>query len=161
MRVVIEAIPAVPFGGYAVGLEGLLRGWDRLEDDDEVHLLPAPVFRISADGKKMTLATDDFVYPNGLCFSPYEKLLYVNCSRERLIRVYDVKAGGSLGKARLFYRYDSPERGVPDGMKCDREGNVYCTGPGGIYVHDPAGKVLVRIKTPGHHPTNVAWGDDD
>ena len=47
-------------------------------------------------------------------------------------------------------------------MKCDVEGNVYCTGPGGIYVHDTAGKVLVRIRTPGHHPpTNFAWGDDD
>jgi gluconolactonase len=46
-------------------------------------------------------------------------------------------------------------------MKCDVEGNVYCTGPGGIYVHSPAGKVLARIKTPGHHPTNIAWGDDD
>jgi gluconolactonase len=109
----------------------------------------------------MTLVTDDFVYPNGLCFSPDEKLLYVNCSRERLIRVYDVKSDGSVGKARLFYQYTGPERGVPDGMKCDVDGNVWCTGPGGIFVHDPAGKVLARIKTPGHHPTNFAWGDDD
>jgi gluconolactonase len=46
-------------------------------------------------------------------------------------------------------------------MKCDVEGNVYCTGPGGIYVHDAAGRVLARMKTPGHHPTNIAWGDDD
>ena len=119
------------------------------------------VFRISPDGKAMTLVAEDNVYPNGLCFSPDEKLLYVNCSRERLIRVYDVKPGGTLGPARIFHRYLSPERGVPDGMKCDVEGNVYCTGPGGIYVHDPAGKVLARLKTPGHHPTNIAWGDDD
>lgn len=120
-----------------------------------------PVYRISPDGKKMTVATDEFVYPNGLCFSPDEKLLYINCSRERLIRVYDVKPGGTLGKGRLFYQYSSPERGVPDGMKCDTEGNVYCTGPGGIFVHDPSGKVLARIRTPGHHPTNFSWGDDD
>jgi gluconolactonase len=121
-----------------------------------------PVFRIAPDGKKMTLVTDEIVYPNGLCFSPDEKLLYVNCSRERLIRVYDVKPDGSCsGKGRLFYQYGGPERGVPDGMKCDIEGNVYCTGPGGIYVHDPSGKVLARIRTPGHHPTNFAWGDDD
>ena len=52
----------------------------------------------------MTLVADDNVYPNGLCFSPDEKLLYVNCSRERVIRVYDVKAGGSLGQARLFHQ---------------------------------------------------------
>jgi len=66
-----------------------------------------------------------------------------------------------VGKGRVFYQYSGPERGVPDGMKCDREGNVYCTGPGGIFVHDPSGKVLVRIRTTGHHPTNFAWGDDD
>ena len=120
-----------------------------------------PVYRISADGKQMTIVTDDFVYPNGLCFSPDEKLLYVNCSRERLIRGYDVQPDGTVGKGRLFHQYSGPERGVPDGIKCDVEGNVYCTGPGGIYIHDPDGKVLARIKTPGHHPTNMAWGDDD
>jgi gluconolactonase len=130
-------------------------------DDLQRYLDIQGVFRISPDGKAMTVATPGFIYPNGLCFSPDEKLLYVNCSRERLIRVYDVSPDGSLGKARLFHQYLSPERGVPDGMKCDVEGNVYCTGPGGIYVHDPAGKVLARIRTPGHHPTNIAWGDDD
>ena len=120
-----------------------------------------PVYRISPDGKKMTLVTDEFTYPNGLCFSPDEKLLYINDSRDRLIRVYDVKADGSVGKGRLFYQYTGPERGVPDGMKCDMKGNVWCTGPGGIFVHDPSGKVLARVRTPGHHPTNFSWGDDD
>ena len=59
-----------------------------------------PVYRISPDGKQISLMIDDIVYPNGLCFSPDEKLLYVNCSRERLIRVYDVKPGAAshLGK---------------------------------------------------------------
>jgi gluconolactonase len=142
-----------PHGGLLnVGMVG---------DDLQKYLDVQGVYRISPDGKKMTLVTADFVYPNGLCFSPDEKLLYVNCSRERLIRVYDVKGNGSVGKARLFHQYTSPERGVPDGMKCDSEGNVYCTGPGGIFVHDPSGKVIARIKTPGHHCTNIAWGDDD
>jgi len=130
-------------------------------DDLQRYLDNQPVFRISPDGKQMTIVTDDFVYPNGLCFSPDEKLLYVNCSRERLIRVYDVKPDGTLGKGRLFHQYTGPERGVPDGIKCDVEGNVYCTAPGGIYVHDTTGKVLARIKTPGHHATNIAFGDDD
>ncbi len=130
-------------------------------DDLQRVLDNQPVFRISPDGRKMTIVTDDFLYPNGLCFSPDEKLLYVNCSRERLIRAYDVKPDGSLGKGRLFHQYDGPERGVPDGLKCDIEGNVYCTAPGGIYVHEPSGKVLARIKTPGHHATNIAWGGDD
>jgi gluconolactonase len=142
-----------PVGGLLnVGMVG---------DDLQRYNDKQPVFRISPDGKQMTVATDEFVYPNGLCFSPDEKLLYINCSRERLIRVYDVKPDGTLGKGRLFYQYTGPERGVPDGLKCDSEGNVYCTAPGGIFIHDPSGKVLARIKTPGHHPTNIAWGDDD
>ena len=143
-----------PVGGlYNVGMVG---------DDMQRYLDNQPVFRISPDGKVMTIVADDLVYPNGLCFSPDEKLLYVNCSRERLIRVYEVKSDGSLSsKGRLFHQYTGPERGVPDGMKCDVDGNVWCTGPGGIFVHDTTGKILARIKTPGHHPTNFAWGDDD
>jgi len=141
-----------PGGLFNVGMVG---------HDLQRYLDTQPVFRISPDGKSMTIATEDFVYPNGLCFSPDEKLLYVNCSRERLIRAYDVKPDGTLGKGRLFHQYTGPERGVPDGMKCDVEGNVYCTAPGGIFVHDPSGKVLARIKTPGHHATNIAWGGDD
>ncbi|HWI15913.1 MAG TPA: SMP-30/gluconolactonase/LRE family protein [Burkholderiales bacterium] len=129
--------------------------------DVQRYLETQPVFRITPDGKTMTVITEDNVYPNGLCFSPDEKILYVNCSRERVIRAYDVQANGTVGKARVFYQYTGPERGVPDGMKCDVAGNVWCTAPGGIWVHDPSGKPIVRIKTPGHHPTNIAFGDDD
>jgi gluconolactonase len=144
-----------PVGGlYNVGM---------VHEDIQRYNDKQPVYRISPDGGQMSLMIDDIVYPNGLCFSPDEKLLYVNCSRERLIRVYDVKPGASshLGKGRLFYQYGGPERGVPDGMKCDIAGNVWCTGPGGIFVHDPSGKVLARVRTTGHHPTNFSWGDDD
>jgi gluconolactonase len=141
-----------PGGLFNVGMVGI---------DLQRYIDTQPVYRISPDGKKMTIVNEDSVYPNGLCFSPDEKLLYVNCSRERVIRVYDVKPDGSCGPARLFHQYTGPERGVPDGIKCDVEGNVYCTAPGGIYIHAPSGKILARIKTPGHHPTNIAWGDDD
>ena len=146
---------------YFTDPQGGLLNVGMVGEDLQKYLDIQGVFRIAPDGKAMALVTDEFVYPNGLCFSPDEKSLYVNCSRERLIRVYDVKPDGSVGNGRLFHRYLSPERGVPDGMKCDAEGNVYCTGPGGIYVHDPGGKVLARIKAPGHHPTNFAWGDGD
>jgi gluconolactonase len=129
--------------------------------DVQRYLETQPVFRITPDGKTMTVITEDNVYPNGLCFSPDEKMLYVNCSRERVIHAYDVNSDGTVGKARVFYQYTGPERGVPDGMKCDVAGNVWCTAPGGIWVHDPSGKPIVRIKTPGHHPTNIAFGDDD
>lgn len=130
-----------------------------VSDDLQKYLDVQPVFRIAPDGT-LSVVTDDFVYPNGLCFSPDEKLLYVNCTRERLIRVYDVKPDGSVGKGRLFHQYTGTERGVPDGMKVDIEGNVYCTGPGGIYVHDPQGNILARLKVPGH-PTNFCFGDND
>jgi gluconolactonase len=129
-------------------------------EDLQRYLEIQGVFRISPDGKEMTLVTADFVYPNGLCFSPDEKLLYINCSRERLIRVYEMEPDGSVKNGRVFFQYSGPERGNPDGMKCDVEGNVYCTGPGGIWVHDPSGKVLARLRIP-HHPTNFAFGDDD
>ena len=128
-------------------------------DDLQKYLDIQGVFRISPDGK-LSLVTADFVYPNGLCFSPDESLLYVNDSREQLIRAYDVRPDGSVGQSRLFHQYTSTERGVPDGIKVDIEGNVYCTGPGGIYIHDTDGNVLARLKVPGH-PTNFGWGDDD
>jgi len=141
-----------PGGMYNVGMVG---------PDIQRYIETQPVFRISPDGKDMTAAAEDNTYPNGLCFSPDEKILYVNDSRERVIRAYDVKPDGTLSKSRLFFKYEGPERGVPDGMKCDTAGNVWCTGPGGIWVHDPSGKTIVRIKTEGHHPTNFAFGDDD
>ena len=129
--------------------------------DLQRYIETQPVFRISPDGKDLSVVTEDFIYPNGLCFSPDEKILYVCCSRERLIRAYDVKADGSVGKGRVFHQYTGPERGVPDGMKCDVEGNVWLTGPGGIWVHDTSGKPICRIKTEGHHATNIAFGGDD
>jgi gluconolactonase len=128
-------------------------------DDLQRYLDYSGVFRISPDGK-MRLVNSEYVYPNGLCFSPDEKSIYVNCSRERLIRVYDVRPDGGLANGRLFYRYSGSERGNPDGMKCDVEGNVYCTGPGGIWIHSPDGGVLARLKM-GGHPTNFAFGDAD
>jgi gluconolactonase len=129
--------------------------------DVQRYLETQPVFRIAPDGKTLSVICEDNVYPNGLCFSPDEKILYVNCSRERVIRTYDVNANGTVSNSRIFYKYSGPERGVPDGIKCDVAGNVWCTAPGGIWVHDPSGNPIVRIKTPGHHATNIAFGDDD
>jgi gluconolactonase len=118
-----------------------------------------PVFRISPDGKT-TIAVKDFTYPNGLAFSADEKLLYINDTRENLIKVYDVNPDGSVKNGRLFAKLVGPEAGVADGMKIDVEGNVYCTGPAGIQVFSPEGKLLGRIKIPGH-TTNMGFGDDD
>ena len=129
--------------------------------DLQKYLDVQPVFRVAPDGSEIRIVTTDFVYPNGLCFSPDEKILYVNCSRERLIRAYDVLTDGGVGPGRLFHQYTHPDRGNPDGLKCDQEGNVYCTGPGGVWAHKPDGSVIGRLKTPGHHPTNICFGGDD
>ncbi len=118
------------------------------------------VFRLSPDGQEVSLVVEDCVYPNGLAFSPDELLLFVNDSRLGIIRMFDVRADGSVGPGRLFHKLSGSESGVADGMKVDIEGNVYCTGPGGIHIIDPNGKLLGRLKIPGHS-TNMAWGGDD
>ena len=118
------------------------------------------VYRLSPDGKTVTLAIADCVYPNGLCFTPDEKQLYVNDTRLGNIRIFDVHDDGTLGAGRLFHTLVGSEGGVADGMKVDVEGNVYCTGPGGVHVIAPDGKLLGRLRVPGHC-TNMGWGDDD
>lgn len=128
-------------------------------DDLQKYLDFQGVFRIAPDGV-VHLLTDEFVYPNGICLSPDESRLYVNDTRERLIRVYDLDAAGRVRNGRVFHRQTHPDPGIPDGMKCDAEGNLYTTGPGGIWVHGPDGAVLARLKVPGH-PGNFCFGDDD
>src|SRR5712664_3799301 len=102
----------------------------------------------------------DSPYPNGLAFTPDESVLYVNDTRLGEIRAYDMRPDGSCGPKRLFHKLAGSEPGIADGMKVDREGNVYCTGPGGIHVIGPDGKLLGRIRIP-DHCTNMAWGGDD
>ncbi len=105
-------------------------------EDMQRHLDIQGVFRLTPQGE-VELVVEDTVYPNGLCFSPDENILYVNDTRLGLIRAFDVNADGSVRNGRVFHKLTGSEPGVADGMKCDREGNVYCTGPGGIHVHGP------------------------
>ncbi len=129
-------------------------------EDVQRYLDFSGVFSIRPDGSKLAVAIPDVFYPNGLCFSPDEKLLYVNDSRFGLINVYPVRRDGSIGRGWLFYKAVGLETGIPDGMKCDSEGNVYCTGPGGIHVIAPDGRLLGRLRIP-DHTTNLGWGGDD
>ncbi|MFL9457218.1 MULTISPECIES: SMP-30/gluconolactonase/LRE family protein [Nostocales] len=118
------------------------------------------VYRLTPDGK-LTLLVNDFVRPNGIAFSPDEKKLYVNDSEKSHIRVFDIKSNGTLENGRIFAEQkDSSKQGVPDGMKVDVRGNVYSTGPGGVWVFSPSGKLLGKIDVP-EVSTNVAWGDRD
>jgi gluconolactonase len=120
------------------------------------------LFRLAPDGK-LHLESDDFDAPNGLCFSPDEKLLYVNDSARAHIRVFPVGSDGTLGKSRLFARRIGTGEfasGLVDGMKCDERGNVYVTGPRGIGVFSPAGQHLGVIGMP-EHAGNLNWGGRD
>ena len=121
------------------------------------------VYRVSADLGSMSLIIDDMVGPNGLAFSPDEKILYVNDSRRRHIRAYDLQANGTVAKqtSRVFADMGGPEPGVPDGMKVDTQGNIYTGGGGGLYIVDSKGKKLGRIVHGQPATTNVAFGGDD
>ena len=105
----------------------------------------------------------DLTRPNGLAFSPDEKYLYVAVSdpARKLWMRYDVNADGTVTNGRVFFDVTSrTEDGLPDGMKVDQQGNVYGTGPGGVWIVSPAGKHLGTIKPP-EVPANCAWGDAD
>ena len=116
------------------------------------------VHRIALDGG-VTAVARDFEYPNGLAFSPDETILYVSNTRTDMnIRAFDVQHDGSLTNGRIFADMSSGEPdGVPDGMKVDVDGRVYCTGPGGCWVFDASGKRLGVIRLP-EIPANCAWG---
>ena len=116
------------------------------------------VFRIGPDGT-LALLADDFDKPNGLAFSPDERVLYVADTARRHVRAFDVQADGTLANGRVFAETKSPQRGGPDGMKVDTAGRVYVTGPGGTWVFDRAGKHLGTIVTP-EQPANCAFGGE-
>ena len=119
------------------------------------------VYRLSPDGRDLKVVAHDFDRPNGLAFSQDERKLYVaDSSSRRHIRVFDVRADGTLGTGQLFYDMNIDEPGVPDGMKVDERGYLFCTGPGGIWVFDPGGRHLGSVLIP-ELPANCAWGDKD
>jgi gluconolactonase len=111
---------------------------------------------------QLQLLVKDLPRPNGIAFSPDEKYLYVdNSGPKKLWMRYRVKEDGALTDAKVFYDASSDKRpGGPDGMKVDREGNVYSTGPGGIWIFSPEGKALGTILVP-ERTANVNWGGAD
>ena len=123
----------------------------------------AGVYRVSPDLDDITLLVKDFVTPNGLAFSPDEKVLYIDDSLAKHIRAFDVQGNGmlSLPSGRVFCDMKASLPGLPDGLKVDVEGNVYCTGPGGVWVIDPAGKHLGTILNGEEQTTNCAFGGED
>ena len=120
----------------------------------------AAIYRVKPDGAVSKVA--DFEYPNGLAFSPDERTLYVANTRFAMyIHAIELDGNGNLVRRRIFADMSSDEKeGVPDGMKVDIEGRVYCTGPGGTWVFGPDGSRLGIIKTP-EVPANLCFGGPD
>lgn len=118
------------------------------------------VYRLDPSTGTLTAVAGDFEQPNGLCFSLDESRLFVNDSPRGHIRVFDVLPDGSLGTSRLWAELHGEGPGVPDGMKLDASGNLYCAGPGGIHVLDPHATCLGVIRMP-QQAANFCWGGDD
>ena len=117
------------------------------------------VYRLSPDYEALTLLVDDFDRPNGICFSPDESILYINDTERMHVRAFDVQTDGTITNDRVFGEEEG-DGGKPDGMKVDVQGNVYLTGPGGIWIFAPDGTHLGVIVVP-ERSANLAWGGDD
>ena len=139
------------------GLEGNVK-------DPKKELSFQGVYRLKPSGE-LTLLTDELSFPNGIAFSPDEKTLYVAVSdpKRAVWMAYDVKTDGTITRGRVFFDATAlvgkSRKGLPDGMKVDKAGNLFATGPGGIFVLSPEGKHLGTIHT-GEATANCAWGDD-
>ena len=135
-------------------------GWERTCDLDFEG-----VFRVPPGGGDAELVVEpgEFEQPNGLCFSPDESLMYINDTPRAHIKVFDVAADGTLSNGRMFFENIGSgviEEGIPDGMKIDERGNVWVTGPRGVWVISPEGEHLGVVEVP-ENTGNMTWGDED
>lgn len=118
------------------------------------------VYRVDPNSGELSLLASDFAQPNGLTFSLDERQLFINDTDHGHIRVFDVADDGSLSGGDVWAVPEGPGEGGCDGMKLDTEGNIYCTGPGGIHVYAPDATSLGVIQVP-EVTANFTWGDDD
>jgi gluconolactonase len=145
---------------------------DKFLKPEERDLGHAAVWRLKPDRRPgaaheyaLVMAASDINHPNGLAFSPDGRRLNVSNTRpDPHLHVYDVRPDGSLTGSQVFddmpYGARGEPDGVPDGLKVDEHGRIYCTGPGGVWVWEPSGQYVGIIKLP-EFPANLAWGDAD
>jgi gluconolactonase len=130
-------------------------------EDSRKELPFSGVFRVKDN--QVTLLTDELSGPNGIAFSPDEKYLYIGNwdLQKKVVMRYPVKSDGTLDKGEIFYDMTSAEgEDAIDGIKVDKQGNLYVCGPNGIWILSAEGKHLGTIKGP-ENPHNLAWGDED
>ena len=135
-------------------------GLPKAFDDRRKELPYSGVFSLK-DGQ-LRLAARDLAGPNGLAFSPDERFLYVGNwdEQKKVVMRYPVHADGMLGTGEVFFDMTSaPGDDALDGIKVDAQGNLYVSGPGGLWILSPEGKHLGTLVGP-EHPHNLAWGDD-
>ena len=118
------------------------------------------VYRIPPDGGPIQLLVDDFDGPNGLAFDPSGTRLYIDDTEHAHIRVFDVADDWTVRGGDVLVTLEGDGVGVLDGLKIDRDGRIWSTGPGGIWIVSPEGRELGRIRIP-EVAANLAWGDDD
>ena len=137
--------------------------WTSPKAPDQWDLDFSGVFRVSPDLGTLTLLVQDLILPNGLAFSLDESVLYASDSNTGCIRTFNVLPTGALDLAsdRIFRDLRGGRPGDPDGVKIDVEGNVYCTGSGGVWILDSSGKHLGTIVHGQPDTTNVGWGGSD
>jgi gluconolactonase len=136
-------------------------GLPKFYDDPRKELAYSGVFRLA--GGTLQLVSKDLIGPNGLAFSPDEKYLYVDNwdIKKKVVMRYDVNADGTLSNGRIFFDMTgAPGEEALDGLKVDQQGNLYVSGPGGLWIISSEGKHLGTIKAP-KLPANFAWGDED
>jgi len=136
-------------------------GLPKFFDDPRKELPFSGVYSIYKG--KLQLVSIDFSGPNGIAFSPDEKYLYVGDwdDKKKIVMRYEVNADGTLKNGKLFFDMTSaPGEDALDGIKVDQKGNLYVSGPGGLWIISPEGKHLGTIIAP-KHPHNFAWGDED
>ena len=130
-------------------------------EDLQRHLDIQAVFRLTPQGK-VELTIEDTVYPNGLCFSPDEKILYVNDTRMAHIRAFDVESGRQRSPTDVcFTRSRVARPASPTGSSATATAMFTAPGPAACMSSIPSGKLLGRLLVPGGHTTNIGWGDDD
>jgi len=110
---------------------------------------------------KVSRVITDIPNTNGVAFSPDEKYLYANGSRDKFVKRYEVQPDGTLANGMMFIDISKdPTPGITDGLRVDSKGNIYETAAGGVWIISPEGKHLGTIKAT-ETPANFAWGDDD